>query len=127
MENTTKKYGQTLSFLPLISFTLWTIYFLFINERLIKTETFQNHIGVVTDMLQNYNALLFSLIGCVVITTISMLIFTVHIARLKSMDAGTKIAWMIFMVTFGAFALPVFYFLELRGEPSNIEVYPDIA
>lgn len=127
MENTTKKYGKTLSFLPLACFTLWTIYFLMINRHEIHTRTFQDHFMVHTEMLHNYTGLLITLAICCIVTTVSVLMFAIHLARLKSMNAGTKVAWIVFMMTFGAFALPVFYYLELRSEPKQIDVYPDIA
>lgn len=82
---------------------------------------------VHTEMLHNYTGLLITLAICCIVTTVSVLMFAIHLARLKSMNAGTKVAWIVFMMTFGAFALPVFYYLELRSEPKQIDVYPDIA
>jgi hypothetical protein len=127
MENTPKKYGKTISFIPLIAFTLWTIYFLIVNKRLIEHKSFQDHLSVMSDMLQNYGGLFWGLALCCVITTFVMLYFTVHLARLRRMNAATKIGWLVFMVCFGAFSFPIFYYLELRNEPNNVETYPDIA
>lgn len=127
MVNTPKKHGKLLSFIPLISFTLWTIYFLIINKHQIATKTFQDHERVVTDMLHNYGGLFWGLALCCLITTFVMLYFVVHLARLVRLNAAKKIAWMVFMVCFGAFSFPVFYYMELKNEPDEVETYPDIA
>lgn len=127
MINTTKKYGKVLSFLPLVAFTGWTIYFLYINRVQLHNETFQDHEGVVTTMLAHYDSLLLFLVIAVVLSATVLLYFVLHLARLRSMNSGTKITWIVFMVLFGAFAFPVFWYQELRKEPNEIDVYPDIA
>ncbi len=124
MENTTKKYGKLLSFIPLISYVIWTGYFL-------SATGWNPGSSILTTALMttlhNYSALFFGLaMICVVHATI-LLYFTIHLARIKDMTAGAKIMWMVFMVVVGAPALPVFWYSELRNEPMYIDVYPDIA
>lgn len=127
MENTAKKYGKVLSFTPIVLFTLWTIYYTIININTPFPARFEDHIAIMTNTIANYSLLFIFLAIICTITAGILLYFTVHIARLKHMTAGEKIAWMVFMVCFGAFSFPVFWYYELRNEPQNIDVYTSIA
>ena len=100
---------------------------MFTNKELIHSETFENHFAISSNMFEHYPSLLLWLVVAVVIAATVLLYFAIHLARLRSMNAGTKVGWIVFMVLFGAFAFPVFYYLELRKEPNEIDVYPDIA
>jgi uncharacterized membrane protein len=127
MVNTPKKYGTVLSFAPLTAYTLWSIYFLVVTGGYVEMSSAWNHFKWMTATLANYDVLLWTFLTCALITTIVLLYYTVHLARIKTMPAGNKIAWMVFMVIFGAFSFPVFWYAELRHEPEQIDVYPDIA
>lgn len=127
MENTTKKYGKLLSFTPLACYSLWTAYFFIINNGPAPFTSLEDHIRIVTATIESYTSLFVTLAITCTIHAAILLYFTVHLARIKKMTAGEKIAWMIFLSTFGAFALPVFWYQELRHEPTYIDVYPDIA
>ena len=77
-------------------------------------------------MTMNYTSLWISLTIICAITGGILLYFIVHLARLRAMPAGTKLFWMVILITFGAFAFMVFYFAELRSEPTYVNVYPSI-
>lgn len=127
MENTTKKYGKTLSFLPLICFTLWSTYFFITTHGKVVVSSINEHANWVAAVVSNHNSLLVLLVLTFIITATILIYFTVHIARIKNMGPHQKLGWLVFMVCFGAFSFPVFWYRELRNEPKNIDVYPSIA
>jgi hypothetical protein len=115
------------SFLPLVTFTIFFTYFIMICLPLINAGLIGNHEMLATVMSQHYSTL-FILLAIAFITGASTLIyFMVHIARIKEMSAGTKLGWMIFMFLLGGIAFPIFWYAEIRGEPEYMPIYPDIA
>ena len=127
MENIAKKYGKILCFLPMALFTLWTILFFAIVKEQVETSSISNHFLWVTAMLENYTVLWVTLAIVCTISAAILLYFVVHIARLKHMPAGEKLIWIVLFPTFGAAAFIMFWFMELRGEPDYVEVYPNIV
>jgi hypothetical protein len=127
MENTAKKHGKILSFSPLAAYALWTICFLVVTGGHIETSGVWNHFQWLSEILSNYNLLLITYALCAVWTFAVLLYFIIHIARIKHMGAGDKIAWIMFLSVFLVLAFPVFYYMELRHEPMDIDVYPNIA
>jgi len=82
---------------------------------------------LATIMNEHYNTL-FTLLAISFITGAATLIyFMVHIARIRDMSAGVKLAWMIFMFVLGGIAFPIFWYNEIRKEPEYMPIYPDIA
>lgn len=126
MENIAKKHGKLLCFTPMALFTLWTIYFFLLVQEEVVTSSISDHFAWVTAMVQNYTSLWISLSIICAITGIILLYFIIHLARIKTMAAGDKIFWMVILTTFGAFAFIVFYFIELKNEPTYVDVYPSI-
>jgi hypothetical protein len=127
MENTTKKYGKALCFTPIIGYLLWVAYCLYINRNLMVPNHLSDHIGMVTNTIENY-ASVFAMV--VLITTITATIhiyFIIHLARLKDMEALEKIGWIVFMTFMAPIAFIVFWYAELRNEPDNIRVHQSIA
>lgn len=127
MENTPKKYGKIISFTPLVAYVIWSIAFLIVNKGYIETSSLWNHFEWMTVTLANYTPMLWTFVLCAIIAFSVLIYFIIHIARLKTMGAGDKIAWIMFMACFAPLAFPVFYYAELRKEPDYIDVYPDIA
>jgi len=127
MENTAKKYGKLLCFTPMALFTAWTIYFFMVVQEEVVTSSFSDHFQWVAAMAANYNSLWISLALICTITAAILLYLTVHIARLRSMSSLEKLFWMISFPALGAFAFIIFYFLELKNEPEQVDVYPSIA
>ena len=127
MENIAKKNGRLLCFTPFVLYAAWTIYFFALVREEVVVSSIADHFLWVTAMIENYTSLWISLAAICTIHAAILLYLTVHIARIKLMDAGHKIAWMVFLVTFGAFALPVYWYYELRTEPDNVPVHASIA
>jgi len=126
MENIAKKHGKLLCFAPFVLYSLWTIYFFALVQEEVVTSSISDHFAWVTAMTMNYTSLWISLTIICAITGSILLYFIVHLARLRAMPAGTKLFWMVILTTFGAFAFMVFYFAELRSEPTYVSVYPSI-
>ncbi|MBS1781359.1 MAG: hypothetical protein JST70_18675 [Bacteroidetes bacterium] len=127
MENTTKKYGKALSFLPLISYLLWTVYYTIVASKSNGPSISFDHMNVMSNMMHNYTGLFITLALASILTATILIYFIVHIARLKDMMPEYKIGWIVFMTFAAPIAFIVFWYTELKNEPSEINVYPDIA
>lgn len=127
MENTTKKYGKTLCFLPFISYLLWTVYYAIVASRSNGASISFDHANVMSNMMNNYTVLFLTLALASIITATILVYFIVHIARLRDMIPEYKIGWIVFMTFAAPVAFIVFWYTELKNEPSEINVYPDIA
>lgn len=127
MDDKKKRAWGFISFLPLLTFTVFAIYFAAICIPLMKAGLFQDHELVATVMNSHYTTL-FILLAIAFVTGASVLIyFMVHLARIRDMDAGDKLRWMIFMFILGGIAFPIFWYKEIRNEPEYLPIYPDIA
>ena len=126
MSESTKKWMCILSILPFLAFSAWTAYLLMVNHRLIKGSEFQEHDKVVTLISNNYNGLLVLLAIAFILAAIVLITFTIHIKKLATMNGSTKLAWIIFMLCFGAVAFPVVWYLEMRHEPFDVPRYDSI-
>jgi hypothetical protein len=127
MENTTKKYGKALCFLPLICYLLWVVYYIIINRNIVVPNNMSNHITLVTNTIMNYSGLFVGLALASIITATILVYFIVHLARLKDMEALEKIGWIVFMTFLAPVAFIVFWYTELKNEPDNISVYHSIT
>ncbi len=127
MDGKKKRAWGFISFLPLLTFTVFAIYFAAICIPLMKAGLFQDHELVASVMNRHYTTL-FILLAIAFVTGASVLIyFMVHLARIRDMDAGDKLRWMIFMFILGGIAFPIFWYKEIRNEPEYLPIYPDIA
>ncbi|MCB9047071.1 MAG: hypothetical protein H6550_13135 [Chitinophagales bacterium] len=127
MENTAKKYGKILCFTPITLFAAWTIYFFSIVQEQVVTSSFSNHFHWVAAMASSYTSLWISLSLICIITASIMLYFVVHIARLRQMTALEKVLWIVAFPALGSVAFILFWFIELKEEPENVDVYASIA
>lgn len=130
MENTTKKHGKTLSFLPLICYSIWMIIYIIILNLPSGKEFSQMVPGQTVmqgNMMLYYPILFMGLALASIVTATILIYFIVHIARVKDMQPELKIMWIVFMTFAAPIAFPAFWYFELRNEPKHIDVYPDIA
>lgn len=127
MENTTKKYGKTLCFLPLVCYLLWVVYYAIVNRNIVVPNNMSNHITLVTNTITNYGSLFVGLALASIVTATILVYFIVHLARLKDMEALEKIGWIVFMTFLAPVAFIVFWYTELKNEPDNIRVHHSIT
>lgn len=127
MENIPKKHGKVLSFVPLAAYALWSVVFLIVTNGHIVLTSVADHFQWLLTVLLNNAGLLWSFVMCAILAFTVLVYYIIHIARVKTMGAGDKIAWIMFMACLGPLAFPVFYYFELRKEADYIEVHPNIA
>lgn len=127
MDHKAKNRMGIISFLPLFAYLGWLVHYLIIMRSLISREIMQDHMSMAGLLSQNYNGTLFFFILCFAITSAVLVYFVVHVARLATMAPGTKLGWIIFMTFLAPVAFPVFWYTEIRHEPEQLPMHPDIA
>jgi hypothetical protein len=130
MENTTKKYGKTLGFLPLICYGIWMIIYIIVLNLPSSKEFAESVPGQTVmqgNMMLHYPILFLGLALASIVTATILIYFIIHIARVKDMNPEAKIMWIVFMTFAAPLAIAAFWYFELRNEPKYIDVYPDIA
>lgn len=126
MTDAQKRTMSIISWIPLLAFTIGTIYFMYVNGRLVDNKQFEQHDKVVLFAFRNYDQLL--TLGAIAgtIGLAVMLYFIVHLARLKNVNDAMKIGWIMFMVFFGAFSFPIFYNRVIKREPEDQPMYDSV-
>jgi ABC-type dipeptide/oligopeptide/nickel transport system permease component len=127
MDNSSKKIVLAFSLLPILAWVATLVYFLYINNDLIATRTFQNHDAVVTNIINHFLPFTILLSFAELVTGLMICYYVVHIARLKNLDAFQKLGYIIFLVFLGPIAVLVTWFIEVRKEPLNIDMYPNVG
>jgi hypothetical protein len=129
MSEKKKKTLGILSFIPLATFLIFVSYLIYIAKPILAERgTYLLHHDVLSTIMSQHYTTLLILSGIAFITGMAMLIYyIIHVARLTHMSAGEKMAWMVFMVTFVGISFPIFWYSEVRHEPDDMPVYPDIA
>jgi hypothetical protein len=127
MKRKERKSNAIISFLPLISFIIWGIYFLIVSREEIAAGRFQDHISVVTSIFQNWNGMLALFILSHLITAAVLIYYVVHLARLRNMHGGNKAVWMLFLFFFAPISIPFFWYSVIRNESDHVETYHSIA
>jgi len=127
MDHRMKRRMGVISFLPLFAYIGWLIQYLFIMRSLIAREVMQDHVSMAGLLSENYNGTLFFFILCFALTSAVLIYFVVHIARLATMNSLSKVGWIIFMTFMAPIAFPVFWYTEIRHEPEQLPLHPNIA
>src|SRR5690606_31821262 len=111
---------------PPIAFVIWLIYLLIVNNRLVSHEQFHQHDRVVTMLFDNYGGVA-ALFMTVFLMGLAVLVaLTVHLKKVRTMNGATKLAWLVFLVVFAPFSVPVYYYIELRHEPDDVPMYANL-
>jgi hypothetical protein len=126
MDNNAKKTVGILSFLPFIAWSITIAYVLILNRPLVDHKMLQDHELLVQNIALHYGSISIFLIITVLITAGLIYYYVIHLAKLKNLNAPTKMVWIIFMIVFGALAFPVMWYLEIRKEPKNTPMYPTV-
>lgn len=126
MTKTEKQVHGVLSFIPLALWFVWCAYILVITRDLVFSQSYEDHEKVVTALSMHFNGVMSIWIVAVIATFIMLLFNVVHLARIRTMHGGNKALWMVIMVAFAPVAFPIFWFMQIKGEPANIATYADI-
>lgn len=126
MKDTSKKWMGILSFMPLIAILLWAAYLLVINDRLVENKAMHEHEKVVTMISNNYGGSFMLFLLAFLIGLAVLVLFIIHLKKVRTMNGSSKLAWMVFMCAFGPLAFPVYYFIEVRHEPDDVPMFSSL-
>lgn len=126
MKRSDKIWMGPLSLVPFLAIVAWAIYLIVVNGRLVANKEFQEHDRVVTLLSQNYEGVLTMFFVAFLIGLAVLVAFIVHLKKVRTMNSGTKMGWLIFMCAFGPLAFPVYYFVEVRHEPDDVAMYSSL-
>ena len=114
------------SFLPFLALVAWVSHFMAISHRIISEGHFQQQEKISALLFNHYTPSVI-LMSLAMLTAFSVLVyFAFHIARIMTMNSGTKMGWIVFLMVFNFIAFPIFWFVEIRKEPFNLPMYPSI-
>jgi hypothetical protein len=119
-----KRLGWIFS-LPPVAFFICFIYYMFAIRPVLAGPVEPGAIMEYT--LRNYTAM-FVLLAIAAVIAAAILIYAIVImARLKNMNAATKLLWLIVLCTFAPVATFFFWFFVINREPKYVPIHPDIA
>src|SRR5215218_187740 len=117
MKDSSKRLMGILSFIPLIAVIIWGIYLMVINNRLVEQKQMHQADKVVTLIWRNYQGTFALFMLAFLIGLAVLVIFVIHLKKVRTMNGDSKLAWLVFLAAFGPLAFPVYYFVEVRHEP----------
>ncbi len=123
MDDRTKNNMGILSMLPILSFAITFVYYLFILMPVLGNNHFGDHMALNLHTMMHYSTMFTMLAISGIIGAVVFVYFLVHIARIKNMNSATKLEWILFMSVMVPVALPLFWYFEIRQEPMVMEIY----
>lgn len=124
MSKTKKGIIGIMSFLPLLVLIATLIYEDSILQGAFSSGDHHAATGIIYD---NYNTLVILYGITAVLAIILLLIFIIHVARLKSMTSGRKILWISALALVMPVSFPLFWLLQVNKEPAIIETKENIS
>lgn len=119
-----KRKMGVICFLPAIAFLIPVIYYLILLSPLIHGYHVAKSIVGITS--RNYNAMFLLLAIASTISAAVLLYCIVHLVRIKTLNTPQKMLWILLLL-----AVPVsfilFWYFEIKREPREMPVYPDIG
>lgn len=120
MSQKTKNTMGVISVLPVLAYIGWLIQFTYLH-------TIYPDVQTSAILYENFNSTLLFFTLCFVLTSVVLVYFVVHLARTKTLNAGTKLGWIIFLTFMAPIAFIAFWYSEIRNEPEHLPIHPDIA
>jgi len=77
-------------------------------------------------IFKNYGGSLVLFMLAFLIGLTVLLIFVIHLKKVRTMNGSSKLAWLAFLIIFGPLAMPVYYFIEVRHEPDDVPMYDSL-
>lgn len=115
MKDATRKRIGLLCFLPLALFTAWGIVYSFIIRDQIEKQDMHDHVELVGRTFRAYGPLFLLLALACIVSAIVLIRLMLHILRQRNLNNAQKLLWIMFLVAFGAFAFPIYWYLKIRG------------
>jgi len=112
-------------FLPVVCFALCFVYYLTLSIPLTYGHPQPNSfVGVIN---RHYDFLFFILAASAIITAPVFLYCIVILARLKHMNAATKIIWIILLTIIAPISSALFWLLIIKDARKYTPIHPNIA
>ena len=124
-DDKTKSRMAFICFLPVVCFLLCFLYYLALIIPLASGHPAPGSIVGITS--RNYDTLLLMLATAATITAPVFIYCLIIIARLKTMNAPTKLKWIIFLSVLAPVASAFFWLFIIRGAQKYTPIYHDIA
>ncbi len=125
-KNTVKKVG-IISWLPLVLFVAWTLYYMSILGNFIADQRLEEHMAMAGQTAENYTSLFITL-AIASIVTFGVLIYQVwHVWTRTDLYAGQKVVWVVFLVTFLFIAFPVYWYMHFKNERHRNNASPALS
>jgi len=112
-------------FIPVACFLACFIYYLMLIVPLASGHHEPSTIVGITR--QNYDTLLFMLAASAVITAPVFIYCIVIIARMKSLNAATKLMWIVFLSVLAPIASAFFWIFIIKDAPKYVPTHTSIA
>lgn len=124
VEEKFKRRMKVICFMPAISFFITIVYYTILLLPL--THGHPEPKSVVGIISRNYDTLFLLLAMSCTISATVLLYCMVHLIRIKTLNTPQKMIWILLLL-----AIPVsfilFWYLQVRREPKDIPLYPDIG
>lgn len=103
-----------ISFLPLVLFIGWVIYYMFLMGDFIADKRMEEHMGMAGQTAQNYTSLFVSL-ALISAFSFGVMVYQIwHVWTQSNLPTGQKVMWVVFMAMFWVFAHPVYWYMHFR-------------
>ncbi len=112
-------------FLPVLCFAASFIYFAILLLPLTHGHpAVSSAVGITS---RNYDTLLIMLAASCIITAPVFIYCLVLLARMKHMNAASKLLWMVFLCVMAPIASALFWIFHVKDMPKFVGIHPDIA
>ena len=115
------------SWTPLVLFTAWHIYYMVLAWEHLHGFSIFNHFAIISDTMANYTSLFITLaIACTVAAGV-LLYLVWDVWTKREIPAGQKTMWVLFLVTFGAFAFPIYWYMRVKNPVRRSNASPALS
>ncbi|MGN6567707.1 MAG: hypothetical protein ACTHJ0_07130 [Flavipsychrobacter sp.] len=121
-----RNYG-ILALLPNIAWGITLVYYLVRMSPIFPAKAMPDAISMNTVTAHNYDTLLVFGICSAIISAISLIIYIVHIAKLKTINSATKAMWVLVLAAIMPFGFLIFWYLHIKNEAVHTPIHPDMA
>lgn len=121
-----RKYG-ILALLPNIAWGITLVYYIVRMSPIFPAKSMPDGISMNTVTAHMYDTLLVFGVCSALISAISLIIYIVHIAKLKTINGPTKAMWVLILAAIMPFGFLIFWYLHIKNEAVHTPIHPDIA
>jgi hypothetical protein len=112
-------------FVPVVSFLLCLVYYLYLVIPGPHPELAQTNIVSITSA--NYSTLFMILAISAIMEAPVFIYCLMLIARMKTMNQANKTIWIIFLSVFSPVASVMFWFMLVKDAPKYVPVYAEVG